>query len=951
MSKQYPRRKYRILGVLFAISFILCSFISNISLGTKQIAFGKPVQQNRNTIQLVNKGIEHYKEGQFRKAIEEWETALVNSQKNNNLSSQAVIRGNLASAYQKLGDLENSIKHWDIVVNLYQQLGKSQETGRAMTELAQAYSNSGKAKKAIQILCGEEAAEINDKETNISKLKPEPSCLQTSALEISRQQKDIEGEILVLGSLGEAYRNLAKYNLAIRYLDTAEEKINQENLALKSKILNSLGNAHLGKAKLWSFYTESAFKGGLYQYEQFLQAAKSYYKNAWNYFQNSYQNSVEQNDKSAQMGALLNLTQVIYRSNQLNLSPNLNAQLLSSQPEIDKNSLFSTNQLEQIKTQAVKLLDKLPESPQKVYAAINLANLSTDSSLTSPLTQCPTKRQFSNAEAAVFLDKAIATADIIQDSRSKSFALGAAGHFYECQNDYNQALTLTRKALLFADYKLQAKDSLYLWQWQQARLLEKLGKQSDAMLAYERAFQTLEKIRGDIITAERDLQLDFRDVIQPLYRKLASLKLDKATEKTSFNQKINKEVNKSNQNNQEFTKAREIINSLRLAELQNYFGNDCITALITPQKVDELLGGEEGKTAVFSSIFLENKAAVLLSLPDKSQHIEWIEDSNNKPISREQLESEINTFLKELRGQQEYIVEDTPQSQIVYNQAGKLYDWIIRPFEDKGYFKQEEIETLVFVQDGLFRSIPMSALIDKTQNKYLIEKYAVAITPSLNLTAPREARKKLNKAMIFGFSEAANIDGQVFEALPYVNNEIASIQELFSNTKLLSNQDFSAKERQKTDDYPIIHIATHAQFGIIPEDTFLVLGDNQKLTIDDLEKSLRKFGDGINAVDLLTLSACETATGDERATLGLAGIALQAGVKSALASLWSVDDKSTSILITEFYQNLRAGESKAKALQQAQLALLRNPEKISEIEGEYKKPYYWSPFILVGNWL
>lgn len=940
MFKKYPTIKRQILTAFFLVSFILTLLLSNVSIATKQVAFGSGVKaQNQQTSLLVNKGIEYYQQGKFIEAIEKWEKALIDSQKNSILPSQAIISGNLARAYQRLGDLEQSIKHWNAVVNLHQRLENPQETGRALIELAQAYSNSGRAKKAINILCGEEEAEINDKEINIKKINKQSKCLKNSAVLISRNQKDVKGEIAALGSLGEAYRQLAKYNLAIKYLGYAEEKNDADNLTLKSKILNSLGNVYLGKAQLWSFYTESAFKSDLPKYEQLSQEATSYYQKAWNNFENSYQNAVKQKNKFAQMGALMNLIQVNYRSNQLNL---------------DKNKSLRTNNIEEVKDKSIELLSKLPDSSLKVYAAINLANLSTDNNITSPLTQCPTNRILSDREVVGFFNKAIATANNINDSRSESFALGAAGHFSECKNDYNQALELTKKALLAADYKLQANDSLYLWEWQQARILEKTGNQLDAVSAYERAFQTLEKIRGDIITANRDLQLDFRDVIQPLYRKLASLKLEKATAETELNKKSNKQVNKLNQNNQELDTAREIIDSLRLAELQNYFGNDCITALITPNKVDELLGGEQGKTAVLSSIFLKDKAAIILNLPDKSQYIEWIKKTNNQQITQKELELQIKTFLKELREQEKYAVEDTPQSQIVYNQSKRLYDWLIRPFEEKGYLDRDKIETLVFVQDGLFRSIPMSALLDKNQNKYLIEKYAIATTPSLRLTAPQAARIKTNRAMVFSFSEVAKIDGKIFEPLSNVNTEVKAINEIFSNIKPLKEQDFTLVEsddKLKNTDYPIIHIATHAQFGIIPEDTFLVIGKNQKLTISDLEKSLRKFGDGVNSVDLLTLSACQTAAGDERATLGLAGVALQAGVKSALASLWSVDDESTSILIKEFYQNLHDGKSKAQALQQAQIALIRNPNNISEIQEKYRKPYYWSPFTMIGNWL
>ena len=956
MSKQYFKlKKNCILGVFFLISLILTLWVNHSYFVIDKIAFAEVADTSiNNGNQRITKGFEYYEQGKLKEAIQNWEQVLKKYQENQQIEKQVVVRTNLAIAYKKLGNSEQQINQWQQIVNLYRQLENPVSTARALTELAQAYSDSGDFTKAINILCG-----VREK----SKNKYKPSCLKGTALEISITQKDIKGEVAGLGSLGEVYRQLAKYDLAIRYLSFAKQKLDfdTENISLKSKILNSLGNVYLGKAKLWSVYTESAFKSRLPKYKKLTEEADSYYQNAQNNFQSSYQIALKQQDKSAQMRALINLIQLNYHN--LNFKQNRTVETASNSPAIkdkdnNSNNLYdNANQRKKLIYKALALLDELPESQQKVYAAINLANLSADDKITSPLTQCSTKRKLSDDKILGLLNVAVKTANNLQDSRSKSFALGAAGHFYECQNNYNQALELTYKAILAADYKLQAKDSLYLWKWQQARLLEKTGNQSDAISAYERAFLTLEKIRSDITSSNKDLQLNFRDVIQPLYRKLASLKLEQATTKVSFNQKNILKSGKRNQRNKEFNQALEIIDSLRLAELQNYFGNDCITTAITTQKVDELLGGSEGKTAVISSIFLDDRVAILLDLPDKSQHIEWIEKVNNQKISKQELEAEIINFLTDLRGQQRFRVDDSPEAQKVYKNARKLYDLIIRPFEEKGYLNQEKIQTIVFVQDGLFRSIPMSALIDKNSGKYLIEKYAIATTPSLRLTAPKQNNREINRAMLFGFNEEAEIDGKLFDSLQFVNSEIEALKKLFSSTKILRYEDLipsditDIKDKPRKNIFPIIHIATHAQFGFTPEDTFLVMGKNRKLTISELEKFLTGISDNINTLELLTLSACQTATGDERANLGLAGVALETGVKSALASLWAVNDESTSILVREFYQNLRAGETKARALQQAQIALIRNTNQTPGIREEYSKPYYWSPFIMIGNWL
>src|SRR5207253_10699992 len=126
--------------------------------------------------------------------------------------------------------------------------------------------------------------------------------------------------------------------------------------------------------------------------------------------------------------------------------------------------------------------------------------------------------------------------------------------------------------------------------------------------------------------------------------------------------------------------------------------------------------------------------------------------------------------------------------------------------------------------------------------------------------------------------------------------------------------------------------------------TFVLTFDS-KLTLDELEQLLRPSQLRDKPVELLTLSACQTAAGDDRAALGLAGIAIKAGARSAFATLWFVNDQSSTLLVSDFYQQLRdhSEMSKAKALQVAQVKLQADPR--------YAHPCYWAPFLIIGNWL
>jgi CHAT domain-containing protein len=238
----------------------------------------------------------------------------------------------------------------------------------------------------------------------------------------------------------------------------------------------------------------------------------------------------------------------------------------------------------------------------------------------------------------------------------------------------------------------------------------------------------------------------------------------------------------------------------------------------------------------------------------------------------------------------------------------------------------------------------MAALHDGQE--FLVQKYAIATTPGLRLTSPKPLNFQGLRTLALGLTEAATVDGEKFKPLVNVSDELTQVTKLFPGSKKLLNEQFtpqSLEQELKQAVYPIIHIATHGQFGTIPEDSFLVTGNNQKITITQLESDIRRFSGGSEPVELLTLTACQTGIGDDRATLGMAGMTVQAGVRSALASLWYVDDAFTQELVTKFYDNLRSQMSKAEALQEAQKALINQNKKIH--------PAQWAPFILIGNWL
>ncbi|WP_375477664.1 CHAT domain-containing protein [uncultured Nostoc sp.] len=289
----------------------------------------------------------------------------------------------------------------------------------------------------------------------------------------------------------------------------------------------------------------------------------------------------------------------------------------------------------------------------------------------------------------------------------------------------------------------------------------------------------------------------------------------------------------------------------------------------------------------------------------------------------------------------EYLRDITRTSQ-VKKQSQQLYDWLIRPAE-AGLVKSG-IKTLVFVLDGSLRNIPMAVLYDKKQQKYLVEKYAIALTPGLQLTDPKPFQQVQLNVLTGGVSEKRQIGDIEFPPLKNVALELKVIQSQVSKTKQLFNQTFTETNLQnqiKKVPFSVVHLATHGKFSSNPEETFILAWD-RLLKVKDFVNLFRQSGSSqSNAIELLVLSACQTATGDKRAALGLAGVAVRAGARSILATLWSVDDEFSSKFMSYFYRELKTGVTKAQAVQHAQIAVLNNE----------KRPYFWAPYVLVGNWL
>jgi CHAT domain-containing protein len=292
--------------------------------------------------------------------------------------------------------------------------------------------------------------------------------------------------------------------------------------------------------------------------------------------------------------------------------------------------------------------------------------------------------------------------------------------------------------------------------------------------------------------------------------------------------------------------------------------------------------------------------------------------------------------------------------------AAQLYDWLIRPIAPD--LEALGVNTLMFSLDVGLRGLPMAALYDGEH--YLIENYSLSLIPSMGLIDTRYQPLEENAPMLaMGASQFTDL-----APLPGVPAELNSLVHYRRHGEIFLNEAFTRHniiaERERNP-YPIVHLATHGEFnGGSPVNSYIQLWD-ERIGLDEI----RQLGWNDPAVELLVLSACQTALGDNEAEMGFAGLAVASGVKTAIASLWYVNDAATFMLMTELYNHLATAPIKAEALRAAQLALINGtiriengqlyadgveepiplPDSFSSLAGQdFSHPYYWSAFTAIG---
>ncbi|MEO0985013.1 MAG: CHAT domain-containing protein [Cyanobacteria bacterium J06639_14] len=871
-------------GLVALLSALLCITITP-AIGQSAPPPLPLAQQPTSGQSFMQQGRAHYAAGEYVAAVETWQQAAQIYTDQGEGANAASALSNQALAHLKLGQFEaaqttvNAAKEW--LTTLPTTDHNRRVWAQVLNTEGQFYMARGDAVNALNVLqqATEQYAVVDDTAGQIRAQLNQVQVLrvQGKVIELSRLLDTIAAEIEALPDDSELKA------VGLRQLGIALQEAG-DAVGAEAKFTESLAVAE----KSGSATHISAALLNLGNLSESTQAL-AYYRRAATVAPTQLVRS------QAQVNAL----------NILVASGTRSAQWTEAQQQLPE---------------LIAQLSELPPSRSTFFVRINLAN-----QLLQPEEFEANTQLLTSDEIARLLTATVEQAQAIGDGYGQTYGLGYLGRLYELNGQQDEAIELTQAALVISQ-SINAREADYQWQWQLGRLLESEGQTEAAIATYQQALTTLQALRSDLAAADREAKFSFREGIEPVYRDLVSLLLKADPESTQ---------------QENLFQARNVIESLQVAELVNFFRADCVVT--SPKQIDQV----DSNAAVIYPIILADRLEVVLGLPNQPLRHQpatvskatvddaldrlWV-DIANPGASVPELASRSRSERARLTPVRNY----DPTAYLA--SAQQVYDWLIRPFEAD--LSASGVDTLVFVLDGKLRNVPMAVLHDGTE--HLVEKYAIALTPGLQLLDPQPLAARQVEALVGGLSESR----EGFPPLPFVRNELEAIEAQVPSQVLLDEtfdtQSFAGELTSTS--FPVVHLATHGEFGATLEDTYVLTWDG-RLNANQLSSFLQTSEisrDG--TIELLVLSACETAAGDDRDALGLAGIAVRSGARSTLATLWQVNDLGTSLLMSDFYRLLaKTKQTKAQILRQAQITMLENPD--------YEHPYFWAPFVLVGNWL
>ncbi|MEY3301829.1 MAG: hypothetical protein RLZZ139_201 [Cyanobacteriota bacterium] len=915
---------------------------------------------------LGNLGLAYYSLDKYDQAIEFHLQALAIAREIKDRLVEGVVLGNLGLAYSSLDKYDKAIEFHLQALAVAQEVKDRLVEGRALGGLGNAYSSLGKYDKAIEFYLQSleikreikdrigEGATLGSMGIAYSSLGKYDKAIEfhLQSLAIAREIKDRSGEGNALGNLGIAYRNLGKYDKAI------ESHLQALAIAREIKDRSGEGNA-LGNLGI-AYYSLGKYDKVIEFHLQRLQIAQ------------------EIKDRSGEGQSLGNLGNAYFALGKYDKAIEFHLQSLAIAREIkDRNGEGAVlGNLGSAYGSLSKYNEAIDYLQQRLQIAQEIKDRSGEGQSLGNLGLAYSSLGKYD-KAIEFHLQALAIAREIKDRNGEMSRLNNLAVAYDTLNrdreamiSYQQALTIARE---IGDRSTEGGSLANL-----GSILSKLKQPELAILFYKKSINVRESIRKDILKLDKDIQKSYLNTVEGSYRRLANLLLQQGR----------------------IMEALQVLDLLKVQELQDFFkdvkGNEKtaqgiellneekefwqsfnkqnidLTTANTPQILQQLrqtAPAQNIKLAAYKDLQtrlqkLGSNSALLypLILEDRLELVLFV--PNAPPISRT-----VPVKQTELIKVAEQFREDIqkPNSLAVLDPANKLYNWMIEPIAND--LKQANIQTIIYAPDGVMRHVPLAALYDGKQ--WLVEKYRINYITALSLTNIDPQIQQAPRILAGAFTDRSGTvkigDNNIsFSSLPAALPEVENLVTNFPNTTKLIDKDFNRKaiESDKLNQYNIIHFATHAHLVAgSPEDSFVLLNNNEYVT-------LRQVKDWkLPNVGLAVFSACQTALGGKLSSgieiIGFGYQLQQAQARASIATLWEISDGGTQALMGKFYERMKLTSSSAEALQQAQIDLIRSNGKSTdekragvritwqgikpEVESQLNHPYYWAPFILIGN--
>ncbi len=820
-----------------------------------------------------------------------------------------------------------------------------------------------------------------------NKLADYPQALEyyQQAVKLRRQINDQKGVGISLNSIGGVYFFQGNYNQALDYWQQALE-IRQElgDLVRVGRTQNNIAGIYLNQAK---------------------------YSQALEYYQQALQTFKKLENLQGEAAVINNIGLIYQKLGQYEKSLELFQKALAIHRKT-RNKKDEGDALNNIGI-TYKLQKKYDEALAYYQQALTVRKQTNNkpgigNSLNNIALVYDQRSQ--HQTALEYLQQALTIFQEIGNKTETGRTLDSLGTVYKSLQEYTQAEDYYRQALTIKR-SIGDRASERITLSNIGDLLVAKKQPELAIILYKRSVNVTEAIRQDLQALSLDKKQSYAEKIADTYRRLADLLLQQnrvieaqqvldllkvqeldnylknveGNEQTSVGIELlpqEKEVldnylaiqNQAAKINEELTKLESILPGDRSvaqqqqitkleaqkqqiqSEFNDFISNKNIIKIL--QQLQEKTRGESIDITNLSrlqKILKTKENAVLLYPLILDDRIEMVLVKSNGlpihrsvPISKIQLKNAIFDFRAALTNPRKRI------SDLTARETGKLlYEWLIKPWEIDLLLGRTK--TIIYAPDGLLRYIPLAALYDG--EKWLIEKFNINNITAVSLTNFNSKPLDKLRVLAAAFSEGNYqfmVGSREFElsGLKFAREEIEILAKIIPNTLKLFNQAFNWDEIiSRVDKYNILHFATHADFvNGHPEDSFILFGDGSRLTLREITNL------SLPNIDLVVLSACRTGMGsilqDGSEILGLGYQMQRAGVKASIATLWQVDDRGTQLLMVDFYQALKKGNvTKAKALREAQLALIAGNINGEKDAKSFRHPYYWASFILIGDGL